>query len=76
MDTKARNGLHRVSFASESQPEQTTYNWPDRAEPVEMEEELNAEHCVELVRDMQLCARIGGTDARNARSSEKGDPGK
>ncbi len=76
METKARKGLHLVSFAPESEPEQTTYNWPDRAEPVEMEEELNAEHCAELARDMQLCARIGGTDARNASSSEQGDPEK
>lgn len=57
-----------------SEPEQTTYNWPDRVEPADIEEELNAEHCVELARDMQLCAIVGGTVARNARSSEETDP--
>ncbi len=65
LDTKARKGLRRVSSRPKSV--RRTYNCPDKAEPVEIEEELKAEHCVEPARDMQLCAKADG--ARNAKSS-------
>ena len=70
LDTKARKGLHLVRIHSGSKSEQETYNWPDKAESVDTEDESNAEHCVDVARGMQLCALVGGAAARNARSSE------
>ena len=76
LDTKVRKGLRLVSIHSEPKSEQKTYNWPDKAEPVNTEDESNAEHCVDVAKGMQLCALVGGAAARNARSSEDIHPEK
>ena len=76
LETKARKGLRLVSVHSEPEPEAKTYNWPDKAGPVNTEDESNAEHCVDVAMEMQLCALVGGAAARNAKSNEDIHPEK
>lgn len=70
---KSEKRASKLSASMAASPGSTfwAYNKAARSDPVDMEDALNAEHCVEFARGTQFCARaICSVDGRNMRSDD------